>query len=561
VILPRKSVQDARAYCPPLEGRREAVRLDFNENTEGFPGACPGLPEAVVSAYPEYGAFLDLLGETYDIPAGNLLLVNGSGEAIFLTAFAFLEPGVDTAVTSQPTFSLIPHSLRIVGARVREVPATRDLGFDLAGIEKALEDGAKLALFASPDNPTGDVLDPEAVLAWCRAYPRTLFAVDEAYAEYGDETLLAAARGEENLLVFRTFSKAWGLGGLRLGFVTGSAALVEALLRVRSPYSVNAAAVYAAGRLLPKIGQVREKARELKDRKTALAAEVRVRGFRVKDGAANFFLVGAGPDAGNLCASLREDGVLIRDRSSLPRMEGYVRVTAGTEGENRAFLGGLDRFCRDRALIFDLDGTLVDTSTSYDSTVAELVQRLSGKALADGELRELRTGGGFNDDWDSSCELLRRRGKEVQRDEVVRQGREIYLGLAREQEKLLLGAGVLRRLARRYRLFILTGRPRNEYEPVWAQELDPLFERVYCKDDFPGLRPKPAPDMLKEIVRRHGLSGGFYIGDALDDVAAARGAGLGAVALTRTLGREAFEGPGADLIIEEPSEIEEGFRL
>ncbi|TKJ32226.1 MAG: hypothetical protein CEE38_23515 [Planctomycetes bacterium B3_Pla] len=561
MIEPRKSVQALAPYQPPLEGRRGLVRLDFNENTSGFPAMSEPLPVELLAAYPEYEEFLEHLSKSWEIPRENMMLTNGTGEALFVASFTFIEPGMDTALTSRPTFALIPHNLNLVGANLAEVPVTAGLEFDIPGIETVLNAGVKLAIFASPDNPTGAVLEPETVHKWCGQYPETLFLIDEAYAQYHEKTVMPYALQKSNLLIIRTFSKAWGMAGLRLGVVIGNPELLSYMRRVRSPYSVNCAAILTAARLLERSEEVAGAARATMERKQTFIEEVEKRGFQTHAGNANFFLLKVGLDAPALCDFCRERGVLLRDRSFMPAVEGMVRITVGTQKENKRLLECLDAFRESRAIIFDLDDTLVDTSRSYNVTVAKLIEKYSDKPLEDSELKHLRAEGGFNDEWDAALELLRRRGNDVPRDEIEREGKKIYLSLARENEKLLIDVEDLRKLAKRYRLFIATGRPRDEYEPVWAQVFDPLVETVCCKDDMPGAKPKPAPDVLLALMRNHGITGGYYVGNNVDDVQAAGGAGLTPIAVATTQDAGTLAAAGAGIVIEEPSLVRKVFML
>ena len=347
MIRPRQAVRDVSEYTVPPEGRRDAVRLDFNENTAGFPDviALADLPAALLTSYPEYADLLAALAANLGLPQDHLLLCNGSDDALSVLAATFIEPS-DAALCSRPTYALIPYFLRLYGARLIEVPARTDLSFDLPALEAALAGGSmKVAAFASPDNPSGAVLDPAFVLAQCERHPGTLFVLDEAYDEYGQApSLLPEVARRPNLLVLRTFSKAWGLAGLRLGYIAGPPELLRWLRRVRLPFTVNALAVEVALRLLPEGERVRRDARAAMARKAGLIAALRDRGYAVHDGAANFFLLQAGARAPALCAHCRARGVLVRDRSQLPETAGMIRVTVGTDEENAALLQAVDAF-------------------------------------------------------------------------------------------------------------------------------------------------------------------------------------------------------------------------
>lgn len=561
MIKSRKSVRSLDAYSPPLEGRRGKTRLDFNENTSGPPEGINGLPGELVGTYPEYAALVNALAEYSRVPAERVMPVNGSGEGLFVSAFTFIEPGRERAVTSDPTFALIPHCLELVGADLEQVQVDLNLDFDVDAIEAALEKGAKMAVFATPDNPTGATLERGTVANWCEKFPRTLFVIDEAYGEYAGGTLTPLTLERDNLLVMKTFSKAWGMAGLRLGFMTGHPDLLGEMLKVRAPYSVNSAAARLAIEALPRASEVFFAAAKTMEEKKKTVARVKDAGYAVSDGAANFYLVGFGIDAGEFCNFSARRGVLVRDRSHMRALKGLVRVTAGTPDENESFIEILDRFRDTRALVFDMDDTLVDTSESYDATIMKLVEQYSGEPLSREDLLALRAEGGFNDDWDATVGLLDRRGITAKREEVMQKGREIYFSFARDVEKLLVDPDLLKALGRRYRLFVWTGRPRDEYEPVWGSVIDPLFIDVYCRDDFDGLPPKPSPMQLLEVMKKNKIEGGIYVGNSVDDMTAAREAGLAPVGVRTTLDDASLREAGALLTIPNMAELEKVFRL
>ncbi|MCA9791062.1 MAG: aminotransferase class I/II-fold pyridoxal phosphate-dependent enzyme [Candidatus Eremiobacteraeota bacterium] len=546
----RATVQAMKAYRPPLEGRRQAIRLDFNENTAGFPELLPGIESSLLAAYPEYQLLLDHLCAWLAIDQERLLITNGSDEGLFVAAFTFVEPG-QKAVVSAPTFSLIPHSLQLCGAELVEVVVCPDLTFDLNGLEAALP-GAKLAILASPDNPTGAMLPLARLASWLERFAETLFVIDEAYFEYCGQTALELEA--DNLVVSRTFSKAWGLAGLRLGYLVGHPQVIEWMRRVRSPYSVNSLAVKTLLEMLPHRQRVASYAQQTMQLKQQVLTRVRELGYRVTEGKANFFVLWAGPDAPKVETFMRDHGILVRDRSQLARMAGSVRVSVGSPAEMEKFLAVLEEFGRRTALIFDLDDTLVDTSESYDRCILEL----SGASPE--ELSALRREGGFNDDWEATAELLRRRGTPMELAEVERRGQAHYLELAPQVEKAKFDTEALARLGRRHRLFVYTGRPRTEYAPVWGERLDGLFDEVLCKGDREG-RPKPAPDGLLDLLTRHGLAGGYYVGNSVDDMAAGKAAGLTTLAVTTNQSEETLRQAGADWVVDSVAALEQLFMM
>lgn len=320
--------------------------MDFNECTDPLSAGIS--PPADPSVYPEYGSLLQKLAEAWNLPGEHLMLLNGSGEGLFVTSFCFVEPGVTSALVSRPTFALIPHCLKLAGAKLVTVPVTEDLQFDTIGLEKALEEGPEMVVLASPDNPTGAVLPSGWIEAWCERLPDTLFVIDEAYSEYTGKTVLPLTRRLSNLIVLRTFSKAWGLAGLRLGAAAGPPELLAQMKKVRLPYSVNSSAVSALLSLLTRREEILQRASETAARSKVLSGALREMGLTVFEGRANFVLVDIGDRAGRLCDFCRRAGILLRDRSGSEGTEGMVRITVGTATQNDLLVECLKAFLEGR---------------------------------------------------------------------------------------------------------------------------------------------------------------------------------------------------------------------
>ena len=365
-----------------------------------------------------------------------------------------------------------------------------------------------------------------------------------------------------NLVVTQTFSKVWGLAGLRLGYVVAHPQVIDWLKRVRSPYSVNTHAVQCALALLEKAPLVQQATLEAMDRKASLIDALQARGLQVKSQAANFFLLNLGLNAEPFGRFAAQHGVLVRSMAGRgPLLEGLVRISVGTEGEHQLLLQVLDAFFERSALVFDLDDTLIDTTQSFDAVVALLVRRHSDVPLGLQELHNLRAEGGFNDDWDATVALLARRGKALTYEEVKAEGQALYLKMASAVEEWRLPPEHLEALAQRYRLFLFTGRARVELDTIWGEALSPLFEAIYCSDDIAGLAKKPAPDYLHHITQTHGLHAPtcWYVGNSVDDMAAANAAGYQALGVVTTFSQAALQQAGAAVTLPCPQHLLESF--
>lgn len=334
-IEARKEVLAMDRYQSPKEGRRGYVRLDFNEST------APQVIEGYCS-YPEYDPLLKELASIFEVDKENILPTNGTDEALSLIASTFIEPGRDRALVSTPTFAMIKRSVVLAGAELVEIPVKANLQYDTDAIEEALKkQNIKLAVFASPDNPTGSLIDRAILERWLETFPGTLFVLDEAYADYAAVSTIDLTEKYKNILVTRTFSKAWGLAGLRLGVIVGDPEKLELIARLRMPYSVNSYVAELAPDLLSCKKRVAEEASDLMKRKAKLIDDLSTLNLDIVPGSANFFLAKLPGLGESFIADLKKAGILVRDRSSKVEgdpMNGAVRITVGTKEENKLLL-------------------------------------------------------------------------------------------------------------------------------------------------------------------------------------------------------------------------------
>lgn len=323
------------------------VKLASNENPRG-PG--PRVREAIARAigeasrYPDGNGFLlkQALAERLGVAPDQLVLGNGSNDVLELASLAFMQPG-DDAVFSRHAFIVYPLATQARGARGIDVPA-RDLGHDLAAMRAAITAKTRVVFIANPNNPTGTWLLPEDLKAFVASVPRDVIVVlDEAYDEY----LVPTARSpsvswiaqHSNLLVSRTFSKAYGLAALRVGYGVMDASVADLLNRVRQPFNVNAIAQAAALAALEDPDYV-EESRLLNEAGMAqLAAGLEVLGVRYVPSHANFVLAKVGA-ADRVYAALLEQGVIVRPVANYGLPE-WLRVTVGLPEENTRFLTAL----------------------------------------------------------------------------------------------------------------------------------------------------------------------------------------------------------------------------
>jgi histidinol-phosphate aminotransferase len=332
-VRPRRAVLEMPEYHPPLAGR-EALRLDFNENTLA---PSPRVIERVrqitaegLTKYPEREPVERKVAAHFGLQAEQVLLTNGVDEAIHLMCCAFLDEG-DEALIAPPTFFMYDVNISIMTRGLVKVQSDETLEFPFERFIAAITERTKLIMVATPNNPTGAPVSREHLRAIAKAAPQAVLMVDEAYYHFHGESVMQDLTDVPNLIVARTFSKAYGLANLRAGMLAGNAELLRYVRKVCSPYNINgvaldclSVAIEDEAYLAWYVGQVKTG----RERMMAGLAELGVPYFPSE---ANFVLMKIGPKHKELVAAMRKHGVLLRDRSADPGCDGYVRITIGVE--------------------------------------------------------------------------------------------------------------------------------------------------------------------------------------------------------------------------------------
>lgn len=323
------------------------VRLHANESPWRSPGDDS---QEGLNRYPEPHpyALMERLAQFYGVPPGMALAGRGSDEAIDLLIRSYCRAGQDAIVVTPPTFGLYSVAARIQGAAVIEVPlrAENDYGVDWQQLQAALVPAVRLVFLCSPNNPTGNLLDRDAMLNLARSLEgRALLVVDEAYIEFADRPSLAAALPDyPALVVLRTLSKAHGLAGARCGTLLAAAEIVQLLQKVIQPYAVTQLTIEAVFRALApeNVRLTAERVALLKVERARLAARLAAtRGVRrVWPSDANFLLVEF-DDPATALQQARAASLLVRDFRGARGLSQALRITIGTSEQNDRLLASL----------------------------------------------------------------------------------------------------------------------------------------------------------------------------------------------------------------------------
>ena len=322
------------------------VKLDANENPYG---PLPAVTEAL-ARYPHFHVYpdprqsllCDALSSFIDVPATHILPGHGADELLDYLCRLFLAPG-DTAINTPPTFGMYSFDARLAGAKVVDVARGEDFSVNVDAIAAAVETHRpKLLFLTSPNNPSGHWLDDDA-FERLLALP-VVVVLDEAYVEFADHpSRVGRVRDRENLVVLRTFSKAAGVAGLRLGYGVFPQWLIQELLKFKQPYNVNVAASVAGLASLRNVDQIEAVVEKLKAERTRLYARLDALPWieAVPGSQANFVLCRVlGRDARDLKLALEREGILVRHYDK-PGLEGCIRISVGRPEHTDALLGAL----------------------------------------------------------------------------------------------------------------------------------------------------------------------------------------------------------------------------
>jgi histidinol-phosphate aminotransferase len=341
---PRARVQAMKEYHPPL-GNRDALRLDFNENTV----ACsPKVREALgrisagdLTRYPEREPVEAIVAAHLGLEAKQVALTNGVDEAIHVLFETFLDAG-DELLLPVPTYTMYEVYASATDAGAVTVQAAEDLQFPFERLIAAITSRTKIIAIANPNSPSGLVATRAQLIEIASGAPHAVVLVDEAYFHFHGETVLDLIGIVPNLVVARTFSKAYGLAGLRLGLLAGSVELMRWIRRVLSPYSVNALALACLPAALEDAAYLNWYVDEVLEARREFEEVLDAAGVRHWPSRANFILVEIGARHAEFVRLMSAAGVLVRDRSTDPCCNGCVRITVGTRQQMRQAASALN---------------------------------------------------------------------------------------------------------------------------------------------------------------------------------------------------------------------------
>ena len=337
--IARPNIRDLEEYDPgPVFP--DLVRISSNENNLGVSGRAIEAIKNASSECNRYGdsrcdSLRDKLARKYGMTPGRFVIGNGLDGVFTMLGRAFIEPG-DEVVCGELTFSVYAETAEIMGGKAVKVPMTDDMELDVDGFVSAVTDKTRMVVFCNPNNPTGTGTGIVDIRKMLDAIPeKVLFVLDEAYIEFADENTadgMTLLDEYPNLMVCRTFSKVYGLAGLRVGWVAGDEDLMRYLYKVREPYVVSVPAAAGAEAALDDIEFLSKSVDMARNEKKRLYDFFRSNSIKFIPSQTNFILLPLGDLSAPLRDGLLEEGIIVRLLRF--RSKGIIRITVGLPEEN-----------------------------------------------------------------------------------------------------------------------------------------------------------------------------------------------------------------------------------
>jgi histidinol-phosphate aminotransferase len=526
------TMRSASAIEPDRDaaGRPIDLRLDANECSSTDDRSGPdvvGASRIDLARYPDRRSLESVIASRSGIDPDRVLVTAGADDAIDRICRDALASG-DRITLLDPTFPMFERFAAQCGGSVDRVAWMKGR----FPIEAVIESGRGAAVVAlvTPNNPTGLTISAEAIRRIRRELPDTLLVIDLAYAEFATSDPGEVIRDLPNTVLIRTLSKAWALAGLRVGWVESSPAIASRLRESGGPYPVSSISIDTAIRFLSDPSAeaaMRKRVDRIRANRSRMVEWLDQRGIERIDSEGNFVLVRM-PDARWMADALASAGIAVRTfRESI--IEDWIRITVPiARADLDRVLAAMDAASRPEAMLFDLDGVIADVSRSYRVAIRTTAEAF-GAVVEDGAIEAIKADGDANDDWALTRRLIQRSGIGADSDAVTREFQRRYLGEGdrpglRELESVLVDPTFLRRLRDRMPIGLVTGRPRAE--AIWFLDrhgLTGLFDVVVAREDAPL---KPSPRGIRSAMDTLGIERAWFVGDTVDDVVAAKDAGL-----------------------------------
>ena len=517
-------------YSGPATRDPGVLKLDGNEGSAPPSDILARIAAddlSVLRDYPSPRGLEAEIAEWLGVDPARVVVTAGADDALDRVCRAYLRPG-RRIVLPVPAFEMMYRFIAATGGEARTVAWEDE--FPREAVIGALDDSVSVVTVISPNNPTGRVATSEDLTQVARAASNAIVLLDHVYVDYADDDLTMLATSFENVVTVRSFSKAWGLAGCRIGYAIASPEVAAVLRNTGNPFPVAGLSITAVrAQLEGGRAALETHVQRIRGARDVLAEAITQVGGRPTPSQGNFVFADFEDRAALVHDGLASLGIRVRRFPHRDEIATGVRISVPQgDQEMERLRAGLATILAPEALLFDLDGVLADVEDSYRRCVIETAGAF-GVRISRADLETEVMAGHANNDWVLTQRILKAHGVDAALTEVTERFQEIYEGTTgkpglRESERLLVDRGVLERLAARYPLAIVTGRPRAEAE--WFLDrvgVSGLFGAVVCLEDGP-LKPDPAP--VRAALAQLDVGRAWMVGDTPDDLRAARAAGV-----------------------------------
>ena len=541
------------------------LKLDFNERADSQPKWLKSFQLDVEDlwSYPDRSALENQMASDMGLATGGVMLSNGGDESIELL-YKNCKLNNQSLLVPEPCFSQYTHNQMVWQNDTIFTAACEDLSIDIAAL-KANMKANQWVILTRPNNPTGEYLDQAILVDLIETAQQHggWVLLDEAYVEFANEDQPIDYAAYDNLVILRTFSKAFGLAGARIGYIFGAPQLVDKFRKIAMPFNVSRANLQLASAAWQAKDEIKGYCQTIEKNRNLVKQLLLKNGLKPCPSKGNFLLFETNPSQKTMFARvMRKFGIQIKTN-----LGGYPRAVRLTIPENMSrLMPALQIILEPKVLVFDMDGVLIDTSQSYDQCIIQTVAVLTGQVVDQADIEAVRAKGGFNNDWVLAAELIKQQDIEVDYQTVIKTFQKLYLGddlnagLVSQERDLLLEP-------LKQQLFnnkqttanvvtaIVTGRPRMEAEQGVKQlNISPDF--IISADDVKV--QKPDPEGLIQVLKSAQTEAAWFCGDTVDDMQAGTKAGCVCIGIGATTS-EAIENlyqAGADVVLENINQLE-----
>lgn len=526
-MKPRKEVEKIVHEKESETSRILKIRLDLNENSVGCPPSVLEMLQKLssidsehISCYPEYGLLEEKIGEYLHVDAENILLTNGARGAIQCIIDTYIEIG-DTVVIPSPASPLLDMLVALRGGIIEYVSYNKDFSFPLPELMHAVRDNPKMVITQSPHNLVGTSLETNDLVTLLNNKD-TIVLLDETYSDFAGITNVNLIADFPNLFVVRSFSKSYGLAGLRLGYVVSHSENIENMEKVRLPFSVNSIADMAGYTTLDGeyLTEVVEKNRQEKE---FLYNRLQDMGVEVCTTDANFVLADFKKECNEIWQALYDEDVLVKNLNEYPLLRGYLRITVGSRSDNEILIEVLREILPPEAILFSIGGVLVDDRESYMLAATKSAESFSSTCVD------------LEDGWEITGRIVKFSKVEVSQEEVMKKFQSLLMGDNFDgfikSEKLIFDTENLEELRKDYKLGIVTNRSKEvALYTLKRFNMEQYFDTVITREDVQG-KYKPDPHGVKLALQNLQVNRAVFIGNTYVDMLTAKSAGIVPIAV------------------------------